>query len=63
MDLKELRKKELAALHTDLAHKREELRDLRFSVSNKQLKNLRVIRIIKKDIAHILTVIKEITKK
>ncbi|PIZ98852.1 MAG: 50S ribosomal protein L29 [Candidatus Komeilibacteria bacterium CG_4_10_14_0_2_um_filter_37_10] len=63
MDLKELRKKEMSVLQTELAHQREELREMRFSVSNKQLKNLRVIRVVKKDIARILTVIKELIKK
>jgi len=64
MDLKDLRKKELKDLHKLLATTREKVRDMRFSVSNKQLKNIRDIRAQRKGIAQILTVLKEkITNK
>jgi len=62
--MKDLRKKEIKDLHKVLATKREQVRDMRFSVSNKQLKNIRDIRKQKKEIAQILTVLKEkITNK
>ena len=59
MDLKDLRKKDKKDLHKMLATKREQVRDMRFSVSNKQLKNVRDIRVQRKGIAQILTVLKE----
>ena len=62
--MKDLRKKEIKDLHKVLATKREQVRDMRFSVSNKQLKNIRDIRKQRKEIAQILTVLKEkITNK
>ena len=62
--MKDLRKKEIKDLHKMLATKREQVRDMRFSVSNKQLKNIRDIRKQRKEIAQILTVLKEkITNK
>jgi ribosomal protein L29 len=64
MNIKDLRKKESKELHKLLATKRDKVRDMRFSVSNKQLKNIRDIRVDKKDIARILTILKEkITNK
>jgi ribosomal protein L29 len=43
--------------------KREELRELRFKVSEKQLKDVRSIREIKKAIAQILTLINQKREK
>ena len=59
MELKELRAKSVGELHKLLARKREELRAKRFSVSAKQLKNIRIVREIKKLIAQILTILNE----
>ena len=59
MDIKDLRKKDKKDLHKMLATKREQVRDMRFSVSNKQLKNIRDIRVQRKQIAKILTILKE----
>ncbi len=42
-----------------LATDRAKLRELRFSNSNKQLKNIRQIRALRKQIAQLLTVINE----
>ena len=55
MELKELKTKTIPELHNILSDLRDKLRDLRFKDSNKQLKNIREIRKIKKDIARVLT--------
>ena len=55
MEFKELKKKSESELHKILAESRDKLRDLRFKDANKQLKNVREIRVIKKQIAQILT--------
>jgi len=57
MELKELKSKTLAELERLLAKNREVLRDLKFKVSSKQLKNIREVRNAKKVIARILTLI------
>ncbi|XOB41594.1 MAG: 50S ribosomal protein L29 [Candidatus Nealsonbacteria bacterium] len=56
-ELSQKPKNELQAL---LSEKRERLRQLRFSISSGKVKNVREIRIVKKDIARILTILKEI---
>ena len=61
MELKELKEKTVEELQTLLKIWREQSRDLRFSVSSKQLKNIREARNAKKIIARILTLIKEKT--
>ncbi|HPT08516.1 MAG TPA: 50S ribosomal protein L29 [bacterium] len=65
MDLKELKTKKVSELHDILADLRDKLRDHRFKDSSKQLKDIREIRVIKKNIAQVLTLInkdKEIKK-
>lgn len=57
MDLKELKTKSISELHNILADLRDKLRELRFKDSNKQLKNIRSIRNIKKEISQVLTLI------
>ncbi|PLX28714.1 50S ribosomal protein L29 [Candidatus Parcubacteria bacterium] len=57
MDYKELKNKGLRELHELLAEKRNELRELEFKASENQLKDVRSIRVAKKDIARILTAI------
>ncbi len=54
MEFKELKKKNKGDLHKILAESRDKLRDLRFKDANKQLKNVREIRKIRKTIAQIL---------
>jgi len=54
-EIKELKLKSVVELQKLLALDREKLRDLRFKVSQNQLKNVREIRNIKKRIAQILT--------
>ena len=59
MKIQELRKKNKKQLEDALAKRREQLRGLRFSLASGKLKNIRGLREAKKDIAKILTVIKE----
>ncbi|MCK4540120.1 50S ribosomal protein L29 [Candidatus Parcubacteria bacterium] len=68
MEFKELKKKEEKDLHRILAEKRDYLRELRFKDANKQVKNVREIRIIRQTIARILMLLnskkeKEIVEK
>ncbi len=57
MDYKELKKKKESDLHKILAESRDKLRDLRFKDANKQLKNVREIRVIRETIARVLTLL------
>lgn len=59
MDIKEIRKKAEQELLKFLKLKREQMRDLRFQIAAKQHKDVRDLRQIRKDIAQILTVLKE----
>jgi ribosomal protein L29 len=56
MDTKELMAKDATELKKLLEVNQEKLRDLRFKDSNKQLKNIREIRVIRQLIARILTI-------
>lgn len=55
MDSQELKNKSASELQTLLSVEQEKLRDLRFKDSNKQLKNVREIRNVKKLIARVFT--------
>ena len=55
MEISDLKNKNEKDLQELLAQKRNLLRELRFKVSEKQLKGVREIREVKKDIARILT--------
>ncbi len=57
MDIKELLTKTKAELAKMLVESQEKLRELRFKDSNKQLKNVRSIRVLKQEIARILTLV------
>ena len=57
MDFKELKSKTEKELGEILNQSRDKSRDLRFKDANKQLKNVREIRVIKKTIAEVLTLI------
>ncbi len=57
MEFKEIKNKNLSELNKLLAESRDRLRDLMFKDANKQLKNIREIRQIRKTIAQVLTVI------
>ena len=65
MELRELRKKSTSDLHKLLAESRDKLRDFRFKDANKQLKDIRQIRKLRKTIAQALTLLnsKKDTKK
>lgn len=63
MELKELKTKTITELHNLLADLRDKLRESRFKDSNKQLKNIRGIRLIKKEIAQVLTLINKDNNK
>ena len=57
MEIKELKNRNKGELQKLLQEKREHLRQLRFKDAAKQLKNIREIRMVKKDIAQIFTLI------
>lgn len=57
MDVKELKNQSVKELHRRLAEKRDELREYRHRVSERQLNQVRKIRGLRQDIARILTVI------
>ena len=59
MKIAELRKLDIEKLNEKLVELRNKNRELRFSIANNQLKNVRELRIVKKDIAKILTVLNE----
>jgi ribosomal protein L29 len=63
MKWKELQEKKENELKKLLAASREHLRELRFKAHNEQLKNVREIRIEKKNISNILTLINQKQKK
>ena len=57
MEFKELKNKDQKELQNLLVLNREKLRELRFKDSNKQLKNVREIRVVRNLIAQILTLL------
>jgi len=57
MEFKDLKNIKESELHGTLAESREKLRSLRFKDASKQLKNVREIRQIKKQIAQILMIL------
>ena len=59
MKTKELKLKSENELQHLLAESREKMREMRFKISQRQLKNIREAREIKKTIARILTLLKE----
>jgi len=59
MKINELRQKSKEELEKSLQDSREKLRQLRFDLSAGKVKNVREIRRIKKEIARILTILKQ----
>ena len=59
MKVEEIRKKTEKELHKILAEQRDELREVRFKVASRQLKDYKKVDKIKKNIIKILTIIKE----
>ncbi|MBL7150102.1 MAG: 50S ribosomal protein L29 [Candidatus Pacebacteria bacterium] len=60
MKIIELSQKPKNELQILLSEKRERLRQLRFNISSGKVKNVREIRMIKKDIARVLTLLKSV---
>lgn len=58
MNIKELQLKELPELNQLINDARKQLDELGFKVHQGQLKSVREIRVIKRDIARIMTVVK-----
>jgi len=63
MKTSELRQRSKEELQKILQDNRERLRALRFDLASGKVKNVKEIRKIKKDIARILTIFKEIKNK
>ncbi|MBU2542684.1 50S ribosomal protein L29 [Patescibacteria group bacterium] len=63
MDFLDLKNKGIKELHELLSQKRNQLRELRFKVSEKQLKNVKEVKKVKITIAQILTLINANNKK
>ncbi|PIR73214.1 MAG: 50S ribosomal protein L29 [Candidatus Moranbacteria bacterium CG10_big_fil_rev_8_21_14_0_10_35_21] len=59
MKIKELREKNSGELNRILVEKKEIIRKIRFDIASKQVKNTKDLGKAKKDIARILTIIKE----
>ena len=59
MKMKDIRKKSEDELRKSVMEHRGTVRDLRFRIANKELKNHQQLRGVRKDIARMLTVLKE----
>lgn len=59
MKIKEVRQKTKKELKDNLAALREKLREMRFNLASGKVKNIREFHQTKKDIAKILTILKE----
>jgi large subunit ribosomal protein L29 len=59
MKVKEVRSKSLSELTIELKEGRKRLQKLQFDLSTKKIKNHREIRMLKKNMARILTIISE----
>lgn len=62
MKMTELRKKNDEDLQKTESELREEVRLLRFKVASREVKNHRMLRRAKKDVARVLTILKERAK-
>jgi len=63
MDIRDLKPKSDKELHQMLAEKRNEIRELRFKISEKQLKDVRGIHKVKETVAQILTILNQRKKE
>ena len=59
MNTKELRAQNRNELIRNLANLREQVRDLRFKIHSKEVKNSHELKNVRQDIARILTILKE----
>lgn len=62
MKIKELKPKSRTELEALLGEKKTKIGELRFLLNQKKVKNVREIAAIKKDVARILTLLKETSK-
>lgn len=62
MDIKEIREKTDLELQNELKALREKVREMRFKMHFQEVKNLKEVSIIKKQVAQILTTLKERAK-
>jgi ribosomal protein L29 len=62
MDIKEIREKTDLELQNELKALREKVREMRFKVHFQEVKNLKEVSMIKKQVAQILTTLKERAK-
>ncbi len=63
MDIRDLKSKSSKELQQMLVEKRNEIRELRFKISEKQLKDIRVIRKARETVAQILTLLNQRKKE
>lgn len=59
MDIKEIKNQTVSGLNHLLEESRKKLDDLLFKAAQKQLKSVRELRVVKKDIARIMMVLKD----
>lgn len=59
MEIKEIKKKSVSELQQSLREFRDKLRELRFKDANKQLKNVREIRVVRTTISRVLTMLNQ----
>lgn len=59
MKIKELRNLNKNELNRQLTALQEQVRDLRFKIHSKEVKNNHTIKVVRKDIARILTILNE----
>ncbi|MBX4187622.1 MAG: 50S ribosomal protein L29 [Candidatus Doudnabacteria bacterium] len=59
MKIQEIRKMGEGELIKQLAAMREQVRDLQFKIHSKEIKNHHTVKSVKKDIARILTILKD----
>lgn len=59
MKMSEIRKKTEEELQKILAELQENVRDTRFKIASKEIKNHQLLHLLRKDIARILTVLNE----
>jgi len=57
MKIQDLRKKSIIELQELLNESREKIRDLRFQLASRQLKDVRILRQIKREVARIMTIL------
>jgi len=63
MEFADIKNKSEKDLHELLAEKREEARELKFKSSEGQLKNVRALRVVRKTIARIFTLLNSKAKQ